>query len=165
MSRTHHRTKAEERRAARKAARRRNQILLTTGIIIILAMVGALLFNNLSSHDKTTDDETPSRVTEISIHEAYAEYEAGTFLLDVREQVEWNDFHIPGTTFIPLEELLGRVGELPRNQRIVVVCTSGNRSNEAAEILFDNGFTDVVSMDGGVSGWSDAGYPIEGIRP
>jgi rhodanese-related sulfurtransferase len=98
---------------------------------------------------------------EISVDEAYQEYQAGTFFLDVREPEEWNEYHIPNTTLIPLGELSARVNELPQDQPIVVVCRSGNRSQEGRDILLDAGFEDVVSMEGGVSTWRSLGYPTE----
>ncbi len=79
----------------------------------------------------------------------------------MRELDEWNEYHIPGTTLIPLGELPARVNELPKDQKIVIVCRSGNRSQEGRDILLEAGFEDVVSMEGGVSTWRSLGYPIE----
>lgn len=85
----------------------------------------------------------------------------GAFILDVREQSEWDEFHIPGATLIPLGQLASRVEELPKDQEIVVVCRSGNRSQEGRDILLDAGFDKVTSMAGGVTEWRSEGYPIE----
>jgi len=98
---------------------------------------------------------------EISVDEAYAKYQAGTFLLDVRTPEEWADFHVPNTTWIPLDELPDRLKELPTDQEIVVVCRSGNRSQKGRDILRQAGFTQVSSMAGGLNQWRDAGYPVE----
>jgi rhodanese-related sulfurtransferase len=98
---------------------------------------------------------------EVSVSEAAARREAGAFMLDVREPEEWNEFHIPGATLIPLGELAARVDELPRDQEIVVVCRSGNRSRTGRDILRDAGFEQVSSMAGGVTEWQAAGYPTE----
>jgi rhodanese-related sulfurtransferase len=97
---------------------------------------------------------------EISVAEAVAKREAGAFILDVRQLEEWNEVHIPDATLIPLGELAARVGELPRDQEIVVVCRSGNRSAMGRDILRAAGFTQVTSMAGGVPGWQAAGHPI-----
>lgn len=96
---------------------------------------------------------------EISIADALAKREAGAFMLDVRQPDEWNDYHMPGSTLIPLGELASRVNELPRDQEIVVVCRSGNRSQQGRDILLQAGFTQVTSMAGGLSQWRAAGYP------
>jgi len=98
---------------------------------------------------------------EISVSVANTMYLDGAYLLDVRTQEEWDDFHIPGTTLIPVDELANRVDEVPRDQDVVVVCRSGNRSQVGLDILLQAGFTQVISMDGGVSTWRDSGYPIE----
>jgi rhodanese-related sulfurtransferase len=52
------------------------------------------------------------------------------------------------------------LNELPRDRPIVVVCRSGNRSQQGRDILLNAGFTQVVSMTGGLNQWRDAGYPI-----
>ncbi|MFM8320682.1 MAG: rhodanese-like domain-containing protein, partial [Chloroflexota bacterium] len=96
---------------------------------------------------------------EISVAEARALYDQGVFLLDVREPDEWNATHIPNTTLIPLGQLAGRVNELPKDKPIVVVCRSGNRSQQGRDILLGAGFTNVTSMAGGVNAWAGSGYP------
>ena len=165
MSRKHHRTKAEARRTARWASRLRNWIIIGAVVFIALITVVAIIVSKVNDQGADSANEVQPQVIEISITDAYTEYQAGTFLLDVREQDEWDAFHIPETTLIPLGELSSHLEELPRDQRIVVVCNSGNRSLVGAGILLDNGFSDVVSMTGGVTAWSDAGYLIEGTRP
>ena len=98
---------------------------------------------------------------EISVEEAQQMYQDGGFLLDVRTQQEWDEFHIPNTTLIPLNELESRLAELPENKEIVVVCRSGNRSQSGRDILLNNGFERATSMAGGVTEWRSKGYPIE----
>jgi rhodanese-related sulfurtransferase len=98
---------------------------------------------------------------EISVDEAYQKYQEGVFLLDVRTQEEWDEYHAPNTTLIPLDELEGRLDELPQNEEIVVVCRSGNRSQVGRDILRNNGFEQTTSMSGGLKAWRAAGYPIE----
>jgi rhodanese-related sulfurtransferase len=102
--------------------------------------------------------ETPA---EVSVADAYQMYQDGVFLLDVREKSEWDEYHIPRSTLIPLEELQSRTAELPRNQEIVVVCRTGNRSQEGRDILINAGFKHVTSMEGGLVEWREAGYPVE----
>lgn len=98
---------------------------------------------------------------EISVDEAYELYQAGVFVLDVRTQEEWDEYHAPNTTLIPLDQLPNRLSELPKDREIVVVCRSGNRSQEGRDILLDAGFT-ATSMAGGLKEWYAKGYPIEG---
>ena len=105
---------------------------------------------------------TPTALSrEISVSQAYNLYQNGAFVLDVRTQEEWNEFHAPNTTLIPLEQLSARVNEVPRDRQIVVVCRSGNRSQQGREILLNAGFEQVASMSGGLNEWRSSGYPVE----
>jgi rhodanese-related sulfurtransferase len=97
----------------------------------------------------------------LSTSEAYELYQNGAFVLDVRTQEEWNEYHVPNTTLIPLDQLPARLGEVPRDRQIVVVCRSGNRSQQARDILLNAGFEQVTSMSGGLNEWRAGGYPIE----
>jgi rhodanese-related sulfurtransferase len=96
---------------------------------------------------------------EVSVANAAAKRESGAFILDVREPDEWIEAHIPGATLIPLETLASRAGDVPRDKDVVVVCRSGNRSQEGRDILRQAGFTRVTSMAGGLREWVAAGYP------
>jgi rhodanese-related sulfurtransferase len=98
---------------------------------------------------------------EIDVARAHEMYQQGAFLVDVRTQEEWDEVHIPGTVLIPLDELPDRLSEVPRDKDIVVVCRSGNRSEEGAAILLKAGYESVVGMEGGIRDWSAAGYPVE----
>jgi rhodanese-related sulfurtransferase len=96
---------------------------------------------------------------EISVAEAATRRDAGSFILDVREPDEWEAAHIPGATLIPLSRLSSRIAEVPRNQEIVVVCRSGNRSRQGRDLLLEAGFDRVTSMAGGLTEWQAQGYP------
>jgi rhodanese-related sulfurtransferase len=99
--------------------------------------------------------------TEITAAQAYDKYQSGAFFLDVRGEAEWNDGHIPGSVVIPLDELAGRLGELPEDRDIVVVCALGVRSAEGARILVEAGFSPVACLGGGLGTWEEVGYPLE----
>jgi NADPH-dependent 2,4-dienoyl-CoA reductase/sulfur reductase-like enzyme/rhodanese-related sulfurtransferase len=64
----------------------------------------------------------------------------GGFLLDVRNPPELAMEHVPGAVNIPLPELRGRLGELPRDQEILIICRSAQRAYYATRILLQNGF-------------------------
>ena len=97
---------------------------------------------------------------DISTDQAYQKYQEGAYFLDVRTQDEWNEFHAPNSTLIPLDQLPTRLSEIPRDKEIVVVCRSGNRSQQGRDILLSGGFTQVSSMTGGLNEWRSKGYPI-----
>lgn len=96
---------------------------------------------------------------EISVSEAKTMQDAGAFMLDVREQSEWNEMHMPGAMLIPLGQLATRMSEVPKDKPVVVVCRSGNRSAQARDQLAQAGFSSVTSMAGGMKAWSSAGLP------
>lgn len=74
-------------------------------------------------------------------------------ILDVREADEWEVGHIPGATWIPLGDLQRRLHELPKEQQIICVCRSGQRSAWATKLLAANGY-DASNMAGGMLHWS-----------
>ena len=84
-------------------------------------------------------------------------------VLDVREDSEYKSGHILNAKWIPLGKLAERVGELEkyREQPIVVVCRSGNRSATACSLLGKQGFTQAVNMAGGVMAWGKSNLPLE----
>jgi len=113
------------------------------------------LFLAACGSSTTTTGLAPS----VSVDEAYQMYQEGVFFLDVRTQEEWNDFHAPNSTLIPLDQLPNRLDEVPSDQPIVVVCRSGNRSQVGRDILLEAGFSEVASMNGGLTQWVASGYP------
>jgi rhodanese-related sulfurtransferase len=127
----------------------------------LLVVVGIIIYLILQARSGANANAPASLPGEISASEAYSKYQAGAFVLDVRTQEEWNEFHAPNTTLIPLDQLASRVNELPRDREIVVVCRSGNRSQQGRDILLGAGFNQVTSMAGGLIDWRAAGYPVE----
>ncbi len=85
----------------------------------------------------------------------------GVYLLDVREPNEYAAGHIPGITLIPMGEVAARLSELPRDKEIIVTCRTGNRSSQVADLLREQGFTNVHNMTGGIVAWEEAGYAVE----
>jgi rhodanese-related sulfurtransferase len=169
MSRKHHSTKRTSKHTSRRASRSRSWMMFGVVLVLALLVLIVVYFGQGSSKaatpTATVSVAQSSQPLEISAQEAYAKYQAGVFFLDVREQSEWDTFHIPNTTLIPLEDLPNRLNELPRDQPIVVVCRTGHRSAQGRDILLNAGFTNVVSMTGGLTEWSNQGYPIDGTRP
>lgn len=86
---------------------------------------------------------------------------ADVLLIDVREQAEYNEGHIPGITLIPMGEISNRLAEIPKDKTVVVTCRSGNRSSQVASYLQQQGFTNIHDMQGGIVAWQQAGLPVE----
>lgn len=83
------------------------------------------------------------------------------FVIDVREQSEYDEKHIPGVTLIPLGTVPDHLSEIPTDKTVIVTCRSGNRSGQAVDFLRQQGFTNVHNMDGGIIAWEQAGYAVE----
>ena len=81
-------------------------------------------------------------------------------IIDVREQYEYDDGHIPEANLIPLGTIPNRIDELPTDKTVIAVCRSGNRSSQATEFLRQQGFDNVHNMEGGMNAWQAAGYEI-----
>jgi rhodanese-related sulfurtransferase len=152
-------SKRMQKRAEERRKKRRNLLLIGGAVaVLIIAAVAALVWGKPSATPAETSVALP---LEVQVEEAYQMVQDGAFLLDVREQSEWDDYHAPQATLIPLGELASRVDELPRDRDIVVICNSGNRSQEGRDILLDAGFERVTSSAGGIIAWAKAGYPTE----
>jgi rhodanese-related sulfurtransferase len=88
-----------------------------------------------------------------------AEVPDGAFLLDVREDDEWDAGHVAGALHIPLGELGARYTEIERDRPLFVICRSGNRSGHAAHALVGAGW-DARNVSDGMMGWQAAGRPM-----
>lgn len=96
----------------------------------------------------------------VSVAEAQQLLNSGALLLDVRSKGERQAFQIPGSRHIPVEQLSGEFGQLPRSKVIVCQCASGHRSSIAARQLRAQGF-DARSLSGGITAWKNAGLPVK----
>lgn len=89
--------------------------------------------------------------------------EPSAVVIDVREQQEWDESHIAGAKHVPrgyLEQRIGRAAP-DLDQRVILYCQSGNRSAIAAKTLIDElGYTNVESMNGGITLWKQRNFPI-----
>jgi rhodanese-related sulfurtransferase len=84
-------------------------------------------------------------------------------VLDVREQSEYDTGHVLNSKLIPLGKLKERMGELEKykDQPILVVCRSGNRSGTACFLLGKQGFAQAYNLAGGVQAWQKSNLPLE----
>jgi adenylyltransferase/sulfurtransferase len=105
-----------------------------------------------------------SEISEIDATHARDRIESGEpVVVDVREQDEWDEGHIPGAVHVPRGHLESRIERLaPDTARpVVVYCSAGNRSAFAAKTLTDLGYEDVVSLAGGFTDWKRNGFPVQ----
>jgi len=99
---------------------------------------------------------------DVTVQEArrLMEDKPGLVILDVRTASEYEEGHIEGAVNIPVQELGVRFDELSIEGELLVYCRTGNRSAQAVDILLDVGFTKIYHMDEGITGWTEAGYPV-----
>jgi rhodanese-related sulfurtransferase len=148
----------QSRRRKVNTERRRRSVMMRPSVQIgILLFAALVIFIILQS----ASGDANSLPASVNVDTAYSMYNEGAFVLDVRTVEEWNEYHAPDTTLIPLDQLASRVNELPRDRDIVIVCRSGNRSQEGRDILLNAGFERVTSMTGGLIEWRARGYLIE----
>ena len=97
--------------------------------------------------------------TEVTISELADAIGRNGFVLDVREDYEWQDGHVPTAKHIPMNDVPDRIAELDDGARIFVICRSGGRSMTIANYLESQGY-DVVSVAGGTQAWIDSGKEL-----
>jgi len=128
-------------------------------IVCAALAVGAAVFSSRGQAQEAK--ATPS----IAPAQLYSRIEAkkAPVILDVRTPEEFAAGHIPGAINIPQTEVQKRLPELEkyRNQEIVVHCGSGGRAAKAEKTLRENGFSDVVDLQGHMNGWKAQGLPTE----
>jgi rhodanese-related sulfurtransferase len=108
--------------------------------------------------------EARQRIREVSVDEVKARLDRGErfHLVDVREESEWARDHLPGAIYLG-KGVIERDAEkrLPDPAaEIILYCGGGFRSALAADNLQRMGYTNVLSMDGGIRGWREKGYPL-----
>jgi rhodanese-related sulfurtransferase/glyoxylase-like metal-dependent hydrolase (beta-lactamase superfamily II) len=110
-------------------------------------------------------EERPVKRIELVDVEELAERLArddGVLVLDVRDEDEFDQAHIPRSLHIPYGRLLERLGELPRDRTIAAVCSGGKRSGLAASLLQREGYDSVLHVaHGGIATWQRRGHPVE----
>jgi rhodanese-related sulfurtransferase/molybdopterin-guanine dinucleotide biosynthesis protein A len=102
----------------------------------------------------------PMEIPEIDVAGLAERRAEGVPLIDVREDAEFAVAHVPGAQHIPLGQVADRIGEVPNDQTVYVICARGSRSARAVEHYRAQGI-DAVNVAGGMVGWMHAGLPAE----
>lgn len=133
------------------------KVWLLIGFMLLLVACGGQPSSNSAAPEIDVSSLGPS--VDVDVAAAVREH-PDVFMLDVREQFEYDAGHIPDITLIPMSEIQARLSELPTDKEIIVTCRSGNRSGQVTEYLRQQGFTNVHNMEGGIVAWEDAGYEV-----
>ena len=129
-----------------------NKWILPAILVAAAVIIGAILIFGQGPSN--------SMPMSINVTEAAQRFEDGAYLLDVRTVEEWNQGHIDGAVLIPLDQLDARVNEVPKDQYVLIICRSGNRSGQARDILRGYGFDRTTSISGGINAWIEKGLPV-----
>ncbi|MDD5272313.1 MAG: rhodanese-like domain-containing protein [Methylovulum sp.] len=121
----------------------------------------AALLLSLSSAMVQADTSVAAKVSPQEAATMQSAHKA--IIVDVREDSEWQEQHIPGALHIPLGQLAGRMGELDKykHSAIITQCRSGKRSAAAQASLKAAGFSDVYNLEGGIMAWQQQGLSLE----
>jgi rhodanese-related sulfurtransferase len=84
--------------------------------------------------------------------------------LDVREADEWAAGHAPTATHIPMGQIQGRLGDIPADDPLYVICRAGGRSAQVVGFLVQQGYP-AINVSGGMQAWFAAGRPVESDGP
>lgn len=110
-------------------------------------------------------NDAKSRVRECTVADVMAKREQGQsfHLVDVREESEWGNGHLPGAIYLGKGIIERDIEDaIPdTSAEIILYCGGGYRSALAADLLQKMGYTHVLSMDGGYKGWVAAGNPVD----
>lgn len=85
---------------------------------------------------------------------------AHPLLLDVREPNEFTQVRVPGAVSLPTSTFSTRLGELPPDRPLLVICHLGSRSAAVTSFLARRGRSGVVNVAGGMDAWERAGLPV-----
>lgn len=109
-------------------------------------------------------DDAKTRIREISVNDTKKRMDRGEkfILIYVREESEYAKDHLPGAIHLGKgiieRDIEARVPEL--NAEMILYCGGGFRSALAADNLQKMGYTNVISMDGGIRDWREKGFPL-----
>jgi rhodanese-related sulfurtransferase len=82
------------------------------------------------------------------------------FLLDVRTPGEYRQARLEGSRLIPIDQLVKRLAEVPKDRPVLVYCAVGSRSAQVVNYLARQGYPELYNLNGGIYAWAQKGYPI-----
>jgi rhodanese-related sulfurtransferase len=86
---------------------------------------------------------------------------ASYVVVDVRRDDEWVTGHPTGAIHIPIDDLPGRIDEVPKDKKILFICAAGVRSGLACELAASMGFDseNLFNVEDGVPSWMEGNHP------
>ncbi len=117
----------------------------------------------MNDAEKHFGEKLKFQIDPTGLEHAIKEGKGDCVIVDVRGRNAYKDGHIPGAIDIPIEELSGRMGALPKDKTIYIYCYNivCFRAPKAAYALAQNGFEHVVEVFGGYEEWQRRGHPVD----
>jgi rhodanese-related sulfurtransferase len=81
-------------------------------------------------------------------------------VVDVREQDEWDEGHIPGAIHFEGGRVAWEELPFPQDRPLAIQCSSGNRSMSVSSVLRRRGYRNVIQVEGGITKWKMHGFPV-----
>ena len=93
--------------------------------------------------------------------------EQKAILIDVRREDEFEveRISLPGVILYPMEQIIDHIQQIPKEQTVIVMDSTGERGTKVARLLNLKGFRDIANLDGGLVKWKEEGLPVENIFP
>ncbi len=154
----------QQKQELRGQERRARRIKVIVGTAVAIGVAAFALSSFLPAAGSSSSDHAtaPAGFRRMTIDELKPQFDRGeVILIDVRDQADFLQSHIPGALQIPLSRIEGEIGYLPKGKPIVTYCTcpSEESSGQAAQILEHGGITRVAALQGGFQEWRRRGYP------
>lgn len=129
--------------------------IITNGILLIV-----FLFVSGQIWAQTAPIEN---VKTISTKKAQKLAKKNVLLVDLRTPAEFAEktYDVKNIINIPIDSLAKNLNLIPKDEKVVLVCRTGNKSKKAYAVLEKNGYTNMVHMDGGIVKWSADGYAVK----
>lgn len=120
--------------------------MLEKALIIGLVIAGLVIAAGCIGNGVNSNSDI-----DVSINEALKMWQnKSAIIIDIRTPEEYNAGHIPGVPLIPLDQLGARSAEIPKDQKVLLICRSGNRSSQGTKLLRSKGFDNVYNVTGGM---------------
>ncbi|MFN0032974.1 MAG: rhodanese-like domain-containing protein [Flavobacteriales bacterium] len=136
-----------------------NRILL---IVIVLCGITISSFTSANKMSEANHEQTATMMRDTPQQFSDAMNGGNFILLDVRTANEVAKGRIAGSIHIDwfADDFAAQVAKLDKSKIMLVYCASGGRSEEAGELLINQGFKYVHNLEGGTDAWKEAGYPL-----
>lgn len=136
--------------------------LISLTLFVLLLIFGACTSNKTEGQNNSTSSESTVEVINLTPQEFFEKSSKG-IILDVRTPEEIAQGKISNSQALDFydQDFVAKVTALPKDQEIFLYCAGGGRSTQAAQLLLQQGYTQVYQLDGGIQAWHQQGFPIE----